>query len=862
MAGSNVGWSTLDVIPSVKNLAGELDKQTRGQFATAGKRGGQQFGDAAGKEAAGRIKTRLGGAFREALAPAAGLLAGAGIVQGLRSVLDAASDAQQSVGGVQAVFKQYADEVIKDSQRAEQGLGLSTTAYQELVTISGALLKNKGLSDFADQAENLLQIGADLAAQYGGSTKDAVEALNAALRGESDPIERYAISLNETAVNAVLAANGQSKLTGAALEQAKTQARLAIITQQSADAAGAFARESDTQAGAAARTSAQWANMRAELGEKLLPAEQAFTSFLNNQGLPALEATGGAVADAIRFFDGLPAPVRAATGALVAFKIAQATGVTGQVASGFNNLSAALGQIQTRASNATAVYKNFRSELFVAGQAGTSFSGTGTRIAATMEAIRAASIGAGAGIRRGLSGALNLVGGPWGAAFIAGTAVVAHFWQEHQKAEARVKEFTATLDAETGALTKSSEEFVRRQLLESGALKAAKDLGLSLSLVTDAALGNESAISAVNAQLQAFLPAQQSAQANGRAFASGLGEQGTAAHRVADAIGGMNGIISQSANDASLLAAAHGQTTSATEKTTTATRNYATELDQARSAVQKLLDKENERRNKNLGAFQDQTRLAQALADARKEAQDGARTLDKSTEAGRKNRDALAGLADAWNSAADKVKNAKGAYADMRQNFIDVAEKMGASETQAKKLADRLLGIPKKTPAQVTTPGMDAALDKVRELNRLLRLSQGLRRIVITAQAGKNQAAVLDAQAHAGGGLLRGPGTGTSDSILTWGSNGEFMQRKRAVDYYGVDFMRRLNNLQVPRFAGGGPVGSVAQSSATGGEFRGVLSIDRDGIAYIRGVVREEINAVERARVNAQRLAGMGGTPR
>tara|TARA_Y100000748_G_scaffold185812_1_gene155579 strand:- start:20 stop:3115 length:3096 start_codon:yes stop_codon:yes gene_type:complete len=47
----------------------------------------------------------------------------------------------------------------------------------------------------------------------------------------------------------------------------------------------------------------------------------------------------------------------------------------------------------------------------------------------------------------------------------------------------------------------------------------------------------------------------------------------------------------------------------------------------------------------------------------------------------------------------------------------------------------------------------------------------------------------------AGGGQLRGPGTGTSDSILMWGSNGEFMMRKRAVDYYGSDFMNKLNQM-------------------------------------------------------------------
>ena len=56
-----------------------------------------------------------------------------------------------------------------------------------------ALLKNKGLITSRQKTLDLVKIGADLSATYGGTAKDAIEALNAAMRGESDPIERYGI---------------------------------------------------------------------------------------------------------------------------------------------------------------------------------------------------------------------------------------------------------------------------------------------------------------------------------------------------------------------------------------------------------------------------------------------------------------------------------------------------------------------------------------------------------------------------------------------------------------------------------------------------------------------------------------------
>lgn len=54
---------------------------------------------------------------------------------------------------------------------------------------------------------------------------------------------------------------------------------------------------------------------------------------------------------------------------------------------------------------------------------------------------------------------------------------------------------------------------------------------------------------------------------------------------------------------------------------------------------------------------------------------------------------------------------------------------------------------------------------------------------------------------YARGGAVRGPGTGTSDSIMARLSNGEFVMRAAAVRHWGAGFMSNLN-----RFAGGGMV--------------------------------------------------------
>lgn len=79
----------------------------------------------------------------------------------------------------------------------------------------------------------------------------------------------------------------------------------------------------------------------------------------------------------------------------------------------------------------------------------------------------------------------------------------------------------------------------------------------------------------------------------------------------------------------------------------------------------------------------------------------------------------------------------------------------------------------------------------------------------IQAEAGGDAGG--EPQRNARGGYIRGRGTGTSDSILSWLSNGEFVVKAKAVQHYGPQLLHALNRMQLPKFAAGG-LASVAQS--------------------------------------------------
>ncbi|PCE13986.1 hypothetical protein AUC47_04885 [Microbacterium sp. SZ1] len=187
--------------------------------------------------------------------------------------VDAASRAEQAAGAVQSVFGSLADEVEANAARAAEAVGLSASQYNELASVLGAQLRNLGtpVDELAGQTDNLIALGSDLAATFGGTTADAVSALSALFRGERDPIERYGVSIKQATVDAYLAANGLDDLEGSARTAAESQATMALLLEQTAAAQGQFNRETDTYAVSQQIANAKIDDAMATLGEVFLP---------------------------------------------------------------------------------------------------------------------------------------------------------------------------------------------------------------------------------------------------------------------------------------------------------------------------------------------------------------------------------------------------------------------------------------------------------------------------------------------------------------------------------------------------------------------------------------------------------------
>lgn len=163
---------------------------------------------------------------------------------------------------------------------------------------------------------------------------------------------------------------------------------------------------------------------------------------------------------------------------------------------------------------------------------------------------------------------------------------------------------------------------------------------------------------------------------------------------------------------------------------------------------------------------------------------------------------ALAG--DAWDWIVEGAESAWESIGDAATDFIETW-KVGAQS-----LVEDLVA-PFRQAADWISDIWDGVLSMIQRVIDLARRAAGAVGI-----GGGNREAPAATPGYAGGGVVRGPGGPTSDSVLARLSAGEFVVQARAVRQYGLALMEALNQgrLQLPGFADGGMVQAFGRALA------------------------------------------------
>lgn len=226
----------------------------------------------------------------------AGIAAGAatalgGLVALTAKSIPAASDLRETVNKVGVVFGDAAAEIINFSKNSAAALGQSRQEALEAASQFGVFGKAAGLvgPDLADFSTTLTSLSSDLASFFNTDPSEAAAAIAAGLRGESEPLRKYGVLLDDATLRAKAFELGLISSTKEGLTpQQKSLAAYQVILDQTADAQGDFERTSDGLANSQRIIKAELADLSAAWGGLFLPIVERVSGFLARTVLPAL----------------------------------------------------------------------------------------------------------------------------------------------------------------------------------------------------------------------------------------------------------------------------------------------------------------------------------------------------------------------------------------------------------------------------------------------------------------------------------------------------------------------------------------------------------------------------------------------
>lgn len=151
-----------------------------------------------------------------------GALATGFVVASAKSV-QLASDAEETANKLNVVFGKELKKVNKELRIFADATGASYFALQEQAASMGALLKPLGLTNtqVRDMSTNMVKLATDMSSFNNVPVEEAFNALRSGITGETEPLKRFGVVLNQASIEAEALA---SKLVAPVKNQAKIQA--------------------------------------------------------------------------------------------------------------------------------------------------------------------------------------------------------------------------------------------------------------------------------------------------------------------------------------------------------------------------------------------------------------------------------------------------------------------------------------------------------------------------------------------------------------------------------------------------------------------------------------------------------------
>ncbi|QTF82115.1 tape measure protein [Arthrobacter phage Prairie] len=335
-AGGKTGKAVDDAADRIRSGSGRIGSAARAAGDSAGSALAAGFGS--------KVKNLAGAAVA-----AMGVQAVAGLASGAVEDFSSLEDATAAAG---TIYKKEMGGIIALSKSAGEALGMTEAQVVGAAQTFGIAGQAAGLSgkDLAKFSTDLTSRAGDMASFFGKKPEEAIEAIGAAMRGETEPIRAFGVMLDDATMREKALKMGLVSTTKDALEpQQKALVAQALIMEKTNGQAGDFKKTMNSSANVAKRLEAAQTNLSAKIGAKLAPAFTAarlralgavngMSKFIDGvsaaQAVAGKGGTTGAIAKALGLGPGLTKMVAEGIGSVFAFKAAVADPGAGVTSSG------------------------------------------------------------------------------------------------------------------------------------------------------------------------------------------------------------------------------------------------------------------------------------------------------------------------------------------------------------------------------------------------------------------------------------------------------------------------------------------------------------------------------------------------
>lgn len=275
--GTQLGKAYVQIVPSMQGLASELRRAFGDSMPD-----GHKFGSSLG----GKVVSGFGSTIKKgfALAAKAGIAtisaASAGIGAIVKSSASAYADYEQNIGGVETLFKDNADTIVKYASEAYKTAGISANDYMQNVTsFSASLLQGLGgdtaqAAEIANEAmvdmsDNANKFGTDISSiqnAYQGFAKQNYTMLDNLKLGYGGTAAEMARLINDSGV-----LGDSIKVDEKTINSVSFDKMIEAIhkVQTDLDITGTTSKEAATTvSGSLSSVKAAWANLMAGMGDK------------------------------------------------------------------------------------------------------------------------------------------------------------------------------------------------------------------------------------------------------------------------------------------------------------------------------------------------------------------------------------------------------------------------------------------------------------------------------------------------------------------------------------------------------------------------------------------------------------------